>query len=278
MEPSELGRAVAAGRATAAELGLRADDAVVVNDSDRVVLRLLPCDVLVRVAPPRLLADSEIEVEAARLLADAGAPVAELDPRAEPRVYVRGGFAVSLWRYYEPVGPEIAPADYADVLMRHHAALRRIDLDAPHFTDRVAEALREVRDPERSPELPDADRAFLGDTLSGLGAAIGAGSPGEQLLHGEPHPGNLLSTRRGPLFVDLATCCRGPVEFDLAHAPEDVGKHYAGADRRRLQQCRALGWAIFSAWRWRRDDGMPDRARGRVEGLERVRAVLGRGR
>lgn len=278
MEPSELGRAVAAGRATAAELGLRADDAVVVNDSDRVVLRLLPCDVLVRVAPPRLLADTEIEVEAARLLTDAGAPVAELDPRAEPRVYVRGGFAVSLWRYYEPVGPEIAPADYADVLMRHHAALRRIDLDAPHFTDRVAEALREVRDPERSPELPDADRAFLGDTLSGLGAAIGAGSPGEQLLHGEPHPGNLLSTRRGPLFVDLATCCRGPVEFDLAHAPEDVGKHYAGADRRRLQQCRALGWAIFSAWRWRRDDGMPDRARGRVEGLERVRAVLGRGR
>lgn len=278
MEPSELGRAVAAGRATAAELGLRADDAVVVNDSDRVVLRLLPCDVLVRVAPPRLLADSEIEVEAARLLADAGAPVAELDPRAEPRVYVRGGFAVSLWRYYEPVGPEIAPADYADVLMRHHAALRRIDLDAPHFTDRVAEALREVRDPERSPELPDADRAFLGDTLSGLGVAIGAGGPGEQLLHGEPHPGNLLSTRRGPLFVDLATCCRGPVEFDLAHAPEDVGKHYAGADRRRLQQCRALGWAIFSAWRWRRDDGMPDRARGRVEGLERVRAVLGRGR
>jgi len=278
MEPSELGRAVAAGRATAAELGLRADDAVVVNDSDRVVLRLLPCDVLVRVAPPRLLADSEIEVEAARLLADAGAPVAELDPRAEPRVYVRGGFAVSLWSYYEPVGPEIAPADYADVLMRHHAALRRIDLDAPHFTDRVAEALREVRDPERSPELPDADRVFLGDTLSGLGAAIGAGSPGEQLLHGEPHPGNLLSTRRGPLFVDLATCCRGPVEFDLAHAPEDVGKHYAGADRRRLQQCRALGWAIFSAWRWRRDDGMPDRARGRVEGLERVRAVLGRDR
>ena len=278
MEPSELGRAVAAGRATAAELGLRADDAVVVNDSDRVVLRLLPCDVLVRVAPPRLLADSEIEVEAARLLADAGAPVAELDPRAEPRVYVRGGFAVSLWSYYEPVGPEIAPADYADVLMRHHAALRRIDLDAPHFTDRVAEALREVRDPERSPELPDADRAFLGDTLSGLGATIGAGSPGEQLLHGEPHPGNLLSTRRGPLFVDLATCCRGPVEFDLAHAPEDVGKHYAGADRRRLQQCRALGWAIFSAWRWRRDDGMPDRARGRVEGLERVRAVLGRDR
>ncbi|WP_181785531.1 phosphotransferase [Streptomyces phytophilus] len=278
MEPSELRRAVAAGRATAAELGLRVDDAVVVNDSDRVVLRLLPCDVLARVAPSGQLADSEIEVAAARSLADAGAPVAELEPRVDPRVYVRDGFAVSLWSYYEPAGPEITPADYADVLMRHHAALRRIVLDAPHFTDRVAGALREVNDPERSPELPDADREFLRDTLGGLGAAIGTGSAGDQLLHGEPHPGNLLSTRRGPLFVDLATCCRGPVEFDLAHAPEDVAQHYAGADHRRLQQCRALGWAIFSAWRWRRDDRMPDRARGRVAGLAQVRAALGRDR
>ncbi len=28
--------------------------------------------------------------------------------------------------------------------------------------------------------------------------------------------------------MDLATCCRGPVEFDLAHAPEEVAEHYEG--------------------------------------------------
>ncbi|MFE1199320.1 phosphotransferase family protein [Streptomyces olivaceoviridis] len=44
----------------------------------------------------------------------------------------------------------------------------------------------------------------------------------EQLLHGEPHPGNVLSTKNGPLFIDLETCCRGPVEFGLAHVPEAV--------------------------------------------------------
>ncbi|MDX3518892.1 phosphotransferase [Streptomyces scabiei] len=98
----------------------------------------------------------------------------------------------------------------------------------------------------------------------------------EQLLHGEPHPGNLLNTRRGPLFVDLATCCRGPVEFDLAHAPEDVGQLYAGADQSLIRRCRALNWAMFSAWRWRRDDQMPDRRHWRVEGLRRVRAALDR--
>ncbi|MFD3893866.1 aminoglycoside phosphotransferase family protein [Streptomyces cellulosae] len=276
MEPSELRRAVAAGRATASELGLQVGEAVVVHNSDRVALRLLPCDVLARVAPPGHLADSEFEVEVARRLAAVDAPVAELDPRVEPRVFVRDGFAVSLWTYYESLGAEIAPADYADAFRRHHAALRRVDLDAPHFTDRVAAALREVNDRERSPELTDDDRAFLSDTLGGLSAAISGGKAGDQLLHGEPHPGNLLNTRRGPLFVDLATCCRGPVEFDLAHAPEEVAEHYEGADHDLIHRCRALNWALFSAWRWRRDDQMPDRARWRGEGLNRVRAALDR--
>jgi aminoglycoside phosphotransferase (APT) family kinase protein len=276
MEPLELRRAVEAGRATASELGLQVDDVVVVHNSDRVALRLAPCGVLARVAPSGHLADSEFEVEVAHHLADVDAPVAELAPLVGSRVYVRDAFAVSLWTYYEPVGSEITPAEYADVLLRHHAALRQIDLDAPHFTDRVAVALREVNDREQSPELPDPDRELLSDTLSGLSAAISIDKADDQLLHGEPHPGNLLNTRRGPLFVDLATCCRGPIEFDVAHAPEEVGKHYAGVDHGLLHRCRALNWAMFSAWRWRRDDQMPDRDHWRVEGLNLVRAALDR--
>ncbi|MEW2077343.1 phosphotransferase family protein [Streptomyces sp. NPDC012403] len=263
-----------AGRATAAELGLRVDDVVVVHDSDRVALRLLPCDVLARVAPPGQLADSEFEVEVARRLVAVGAPVAEPEPRVEPRVYVRGGFAVSLWAYHAPVAAEISPAAYADALMRQHTALRRVELDAPHFTDRAARALREVTDRERSPDLSGADRELLGRALGEVSAAIGADRTRDQLLHGEPHEGNLLATERGPLFVDLATCCRGPVEFDLAHAPDGVAEHYAGADPRMLHRCRAVDWALFSAWRWRQADQMPDRDHWRTEGLARVRASL----
>ncbi len=276
MEPSELRRAVEAGRATASELGLQVDDVIVIHNSDRVALRLVPCDVLARVAPSRQMADSEFEVEVAHRLTDVGAPVAELDPRGGPRVHVRDAFAISLWTYYESVGSEIAPSDYADVFMRHHAALRQIELDAPHFTDRIAVALRVVNDRAQSPDLPGSDRELLSDTLSGLSAEISVDNADDQLLHGEPHPGNLLNTRRGPLFVDLATCCRGPVEFDLAHAPEEVGKHYAGADHDLIHRCRALNWAMFSAWRWRRDDQMPDRNHWRAEGLDQVRAALDR--
>lgn len=276
MEPGELRRAVAAGRATASQLGLQVDDVVVVHNSDRIALRLVPCDVLARVAFSGDQAGSEFEVEVARRLAGVDAPVAGLDPRVDPRVVVRDGFVISLWTYYEPVGSTIAPTDYADVLMRHHAALRRLDLDAPHVTDRAAAALTVVNDRERSPELPDADRELLSTTLSALSAAISTGGAADQLLHGEPHPGNLLNTRRGPLLVDLATCCRGPIEFDLAHAPEEVGKHYAGADHGLLNRCRALNWALFSAWRWRRDDQLPDRGRWRAEGLDQVRTALDR--
>ena len=162
MEPSELRRAVEAGRATASALGLQVDDAVVINNSNRIAVRLAPCDVLARVAPPAQQAGAQFELKVGRLLAEIDSPVAELEPRVEARVYVRDGFATTLWTYYEPVAPsEIAPADYADALIRLHAGLRQIGVSTPHFTDRVAEAQRLVADREQTPELLGADRDSL---------------------------------------------------------------------------------------------------------------------
>lgn len=274
MEPHDRRRAIEAGRATASEQGLPVDEVTVIFDSDRLALRLSPCDVLARVAPLAHLDGSAFEVEVARRLSGTGAPVGVLDPRVEPRVFIRDGFAVSLWTYYEPLPGEIAPDAYADAFARHHAALRGVVLDAPHVTGRIAAALAEVEDAARSPELPESERDFLGGVLRELGAAIGPGSSGEQLLHGEPHPGNVLNTRHGPLFVDLATCCVGPVEFDLAHAPAEVGRRYPGADLALIERCRALNWAMFSAWRWRDEDQMPDRDHWRTVGPANVRAAL----
>src|SRR4051812_3306122 len=47
----DVPRAVAACRAVAGACGLRVDDAVVLNDSNRLAVHLRPCDVLARVAP-----------------------------------------------------------------------------------------------------------------------------------------------------------------------------------------------------------------------------------
>jgi len=71
----------------------------------------------------------------------------------------------------------------------------------------------------------------------------------------------VLSTKSGPLFIDFETCCRGPVEFDLAHVPEDVGARYAAADDDLLIECRGLVLAMVAAWRWDLGDQFPDKQR-----------------
>ena len=274
MEEPDVRRAVAAAVATASALGLHASDAVVLSNSDRIVLRLLPSDVVARVAPSAHHDGFEFEVEVARRLAEAKGPVAGLDPRAEARVYTQDGFVISLWTYYEPTGPEIPPAGYAAALMRLHAALRQTSLAAPHVTERIAGAEREVADRARTPELTGPDRELLSTTLSRLSRSISRGGAAEQLLHGEPHPGNLLSTAKEPLFIDLETCVRGPVEFDVAHAPEEVAVHYPGADPALIGLCRTLTWALVATWRWCDDDQFPDRAYWRTETLNRVRSAM----
>ena len=261
MQPSEIQRALSVATSIASALGLPVDDVIVLHDSNKLTARLLPCDIVARVAP---LAhqSAQFEIEVARRLAETHSPVAALDPRAEPRVYERDGFAVTLWTYYQPVTPrEVPPADYATALERLHTGLRQLDVRTPHFTDRVEEAQRLVDSSNLTPDLADADRGLLITTLRSRRQAIIDRGAAEQLLHGEPHPGNVLSTKTGLLFIDFETCCRGPVEFDLAHVPENVSTRYAAADEDLLIECRGLVLAMVAAWRWDLGDQFPDRQR-----------------
>src|SRR6476620_2097444 len=100
MQASEVPRAVAAAISTASSVDLIVDDVMVLHDSNRLTLRLLPCDVVARVAPvPHQVA--QFEVELAQRLAESGCPVAALEPRVEPRVYARDGLVVTFWNYYD---------------------------------------------------------------------------------------------------------------------------------------------------------------------------------
>ncbi|WP_279583275.1 aminoglycoside phosphotransferase family protein [Fodinicola feengrottensis] len=270
--------------------GLDVDDAVVVHNSDRIAVRLIPCDVLARVAPSSWQAGMEFEAEVARRLAETDSPIGELESRVEPGVHVRGGFAITLWTYYEPVAADrraaaaheqlgmstaLTPADYAHALVRLHGGLRQADLPtAHHITARVAGWAHELGDRELTPELRDPDRALVSDTLSRMSAGVSGFGSGEQLLHGEPHPGNVLSTKKGPLFIDLETCQRGPVEYDLAYVPEDVAEQYPGADQDLVHQFRILMWAGVTTMRWNRDDQYPGRDHWRIEALHQLRAAL----
>ena len=276
MKATDVPRAVAAGVSTAAALDLRVDEAIVVHDSNKLTLRLLPCDTLARVAPVAQQV-AQFEVELAQRLAESESPVAALEPRVEPRVHERDGFVVTLWTYYEPVTPRaVSPADYANALERLHAGMRKLDVPTPHFTDRVEQAQQLVASRDHTPALADADRELLADTLGSLRRVIGERAAAEQLLHGEPHPGNLLTTKNGLLFIDLETCCRGPVEFDLAHAPEEVSEHYPGVKQDLLGECRILVLAMITTWRWDRGDQLPNGRQLGTEWLSQIRAAIDR--
>jgi hypothetical protein len=271
MEATDVERAVEATTEVACALGLAVDEATVICNSNKLALRLLPCDVFVRVA----LAGQEAfrsEIEIARRLAENGSPIAKLDTRVEPRVYQRNGFAFTLWRYYEPSATDPSAVAYATALQRLHVGMAQLRFVAPHFICRVMEAQRLVESRERTPGLEDSDRALLIGTLRSCCRSLQERAAPEQLLHGEPHPGNLLATAEGLLFIDLETCCRGPVEFDLAHVPEAVCDAYVEADADLLQECRRLVLAMVAAWRWDATDGFPSGDRAGRALLSAVRA------
>ena len=154
MQASEATRAVPAAMSTASALGLTVDDAVVLQNSNRLALRLLPCDALARVAHVANH-NAQFEVELAQRLAETESPVATLEPRVEPRVYECDGFVITLWTYYEPLSPrEVSPADYANALGRLHAGMRssmsrrrisRIESRRPNGSLPAATTLRRSR-------------------------------------------------------------------------------------------------------------------------------------
>jgi hypothetical protein len=265
-----VARATAAASSLAEAVNLQVNEAVVIQNSNTLALHLLPCDTFARTA----LVGQEIaafEVRVAKSLAAVTAPIASLDPRVEPHVYERDGFAVTFWSYYRSVTDLDSPDEYADALNRLHAAMRSIEIEAPHFTERIAAAERLLTHSHETPALADDDRLLLLDTLHTAGQAIRRHVNVDQLLHGEPHPGNLLGTPEGLLFIDFETCCRGPIEFDVAHVPDEVSVHYPGIDQVLLHECRRLVLAMVAAWRWDVRDEFPNGRRHAVQILGLLR-------
>jgi hypothetical protein len=65
------------------------------------------------------------------------------------------------------------------------------------------------------------------------------------------------------------------VEFDLAHAPDDVSEHYPGVDHELLRECRILVLAMIATWRWDPGDQLPNGRQLGTEWLSQIRAALG---
>src|SRR2546423_1150106 len=130
MQASDVTRGTDAAMRVASALGLSVADSKVLNNSNKLALRLCPCDVFARVA----FAGHEVfqaELEIAQRLAETESPVARLEPRVEPRVYDCDEFVVTLWTHYEQIPQQVSPADYAQALLRLHNGMAKVDVNVP---------------------------------------------------------------------------------------------------------------------------------------------------
>jgi Ser/Thr protein kinase RdoA (MazF antagonist) len=158
-----------------------------------------------------------------------------------PGPHRAGGFAITYWTYLE-ADPDRTPttADCAAMLVDLHALLRAYPGELPLLC---------ANDVPRGIELMDEAGDFLSEAEIGLvrrsaeRLAPFMAAPGGRLqpLHGDAHPGNVVATRDGLVWIDFEDVCRGPIEWDLA-TMMDAGAtalHHA-ADPDILARCTEL--------------------------------------
>jgi hypothetical protein len=249
MTDAVLASAVAAAVRVCAPLGLPAAEPSVLQDGSNVLVRV--GSVVVRVATTTALVRPGVhawlarDIALARFAADRGLPVVRPldDPLAGPHHV--DGFALTVWPFtpHEPAAV-VSPAELGLMLGELHAALR--ESCVPDRESCLPD--RESCPPDRGSCPPDRESCVpvqthgpLADVdqilrvldardappgeLAQLGelaevhvdrAAQAAAALPRQVLHGDPHPGNVLVTPGGPRWIDFEDTWCGPVAWDLA--------------------------------------------------------------
>ena len=196
---------VAAAVAVAEAHGLRCDDPVVLREAWHVLVHLRPLPLVARVtsgAPGVDPQDVVRELDIARHLVSAGAPVVEPSDLLDPGPHEHGGHTLVFWRYVHAQG-ELDAAAAVRGLRAIHEALPGYQGELP-TAGRADDVLQML-----APFDPSEDTRLLCELAS-------RELPLTQALHGDAHLFNCLPTAAGPVWHDLETACRGPREYDLA--------------------------------------------------------------
>lgn len=238
--------------ALAARLGLGPVTPVVLGRARHVVVRLDPCRLVARLAPPSGTDPQPglaREVAVALHLAARHAPVVRPAACVDPGPHRVGPHAMTLWEFvpHAAVGEDRAWAA-ALALGRLHAGLATYGADLPrleHAIDACAGLL--VAD---VPALPAEDRAFLAALHARLRADLDGMAWRPVPIHGDAHLGNALLTHAGVVWTDLEAACLGPREWDIASLPPGAWPAFQGADPSLLDCLSALRGLCVALWCW----------------------------
>lgn len=217
-------RALAAALALARANGLRVEEPTVLADLFSVMVHLRPAPVVARVSiwtskVRKPIADwLSREIAVAAFLSEQGAPVVAPSRELPPGPHSYDGFAISFWTYVQP-DPDRTPttADCSAMLVDLHSGLRSYPGELPMLAPAVNDIPRGLAALDRVGDLlSEADVSRLYAAAERLRPFVAAPSGDLQPLHGDVHPGNLIATRDGLVWIDFEDVCRGPVGWDLA--------------------------------------------------------------
>jgi aminoglycoside phosphotransferase (APT) family kinase protein len=241
-------QAVAAAVTVARGHGLRVEQPTVLHDLFSVMVHLRPAPVVARVPTwvSRLVPVADRlgrEIAVTEFLARQGLPVVTPSRELPPGPHAHDGLTISFWTYLQPdPGRAATAADCAAMLVDLHAALRTYPGELPVLGAAVVDLPRWLGSLHLAGEvLHDADVDRVHAAAERLGPFAAAPGGDVRPLHGDAHPGNLVATRDGLVWIDFEDVCLGPVEWDLATMmdPAAVAGHYR-PDPELLARCREL--------------------------------------
>ena len=254
--------ALEAAVSVADALGVGAERPTILADSNNTIVWLAPAPIVAKVGTSHFR-DAELESLARELavaahLTGLGAPVVAPARGLPAGPHRWRDLTLTLWQYAEPIG-EVAPepAETAAVMSAVHEALAGFPGSLPRFDLELADARRLLR-PERSPTLLDFDRHFLLSVVGEVEETLGGRVTELRALHGSPHAGNWLRTRKGLLLLDFETACCGPLEWDLAALDDAAVQLFAEVDFELVALLRRMRSVCVAAKCWVEPNRAPE--------------------
>ena len=241
---------VAAAIAVAETFGVVSTDPLLLHETNNTVVWLRPAAVVAKVATrPNARNDIRSEHAVALELVAVGGEIAPPLAGAFPLVHEETGFVVTLWDWLDGLDrTEVEPRALRESLRRLHAALAETSLELPSFPAALMRARAALDDGAMMAAMPTDDRAFLRDVYDEGLQTLADTVPHEHRLHGEPHDGNRLITSAGLRWIDFESCCKGPLEWDLAFLPREDDAQLGAIDHDLLARLRRLNRARIATW------------------------------
>jgi len=226
--------------------------AEVINDSNNTVVSL-PFERLVsKVSTSALEARGrealERELGIGRHVAPHGAAIAPPAFGDTAGPHRSDGMVLTLWRFQEEhPKPVNGDRSLARALHGFHTALHDMVGTLPPLVEKIDRAAALYRAADATSQLSTLDRRLaeraylrLREFFRGLDASTA--------LHGEPHEGNIIWTKHGPVLIDFEATCAGPLEWDLAYLPPAAVAEFRDRDDNVVAKLRPAVSFCVAAW------------------------------